>query len=667
LLVQHRLPDGTTRFEPVPSALATIPMAVTASSAFPGFFPPLLLTAVDVGAEESQFPPHVFTDGGVYDNLGVRMFRYIQQSWMGQDSPLRSDDFVDPAAAARALEAAATDGSSGLGRLAQLVQMRSAMPTSPVSAERLPQALWNVIDLDRLYTESAFDPLTISQPQANDLIRLVRSGRQLDRGDHLWLNRCIAGAAYQQATGAELLDSIDAKFDAVIVSDAGKQFSVSRRTKGGGIVGTAMRASDIVMDRVWQLECDHFRAEPDFVFAPMKTIVHLADDPTALHPEIQQQVTNARTDLDSFTDLEISGLIRHGYGVMRKTCRSHPELFGDDLPSGPPWDPTSLGNTRSTLDKSTSQTTLQARQLQESSQRQILGRLLSLKDWPTYVYIPLLLLLLIGLPISAYKRYQISHRSELIVDAITFSNPDFQLVLQLARQNPVPGEWEPLVAEEVTQLEPPDFTGFRLITDTRVLDARAWRPGAESQEHGIVSYRRMLVRRIAGELDLESSSLQQPARFRLQQFNPTSEASVRSSSRTLNPILRVAPHVRPSGESGFMYEAEFDLSSVPTGDDFDVGFEVTVPGIQGRPDRRLRLTFPILGPTDVATMWVLLPDGMPYRDVEIVSYRSDRSSLVEVAKPTYRFDMADGSLFGWMLVAPREDHTYECRWSIVSD
>jgi hypothetical protein len=40
---------------------------------------------------------------------------------------------------------------------------------------------------------------------------------------------------------------------------------------------------------------------------------------------------------------------------------------------------------------------------------------------------------------------------------------------------------------------------------------------------------------------------------------------------------------------------------------------------------------------------------------------------VEAVEPTYRFDMADGSLFGWMLVAPREEYTYECRWSIVQD
>ena len=47
-----------------------------ASTSFPGFFPPLLLTASDVGADESQFPPHRFTDGANYDNLGIRMFRY---------------------------------------------------------------------------------------------------------------------------------------------------------------------------------------------------------------------------------------------------------------------------------------------------------------------------------------------------------------------------------------------------------------------------------------------------------------------------------------------------------------------------------------------------------------------------------------------------------------
>lgn len=37
-LVESRMPNGATYFNTVPSALATLPMAVAASSAFPGFF-----------------------------------------------------------------------------------------------------------------------------------------------------------------------------------------------------------------------------------------------------------------------------------------------------------------------------------------------------------------------------------------------------------------------------------------------------------------------------------------------------------------------------------------------------------------------------------------------------------------------------------------------------
>ena len=56
-----------------PIGLATVPMAVTASSAFPGFFPPLELTGADVGAGDGEFGRQTYTDGGVFDNLGIRM------------------------------------------------------------------------------------------------------------------------------------------------------------------------------------------------------------------------------------------------------------------------------------------------------------------------------------------------------------------------------------------------------------------------------------------------------------------------------------------------------------------------------------------------------------------------------------------------------------------
>ena len=93
------------------------------------------------------------------------------------------------------------------------------------------------------------------------------------------------------------------------------------------------------MDRVWQLETETFQDSPSFVFAPITEVVEPSEDPTALHPEIQRQAVNVRTDFDRFSPLEVSSLVRHGYCVGRKACRSHPDLFGTELPLGPPWDP----------------------------------------------------------------------------------------------------------------------------------------------------------------------------------------------------------------------------------------------------------------------------------------------------------------------------------------
>src|SRR5262249_46222308 len=80
LLLIRRQAGHTYRIDHVPIGLATVPMAVAASSAFPGFFPPLLLTGADVGASSGEFGRQAYTDGGVFDNLGVRMFHVLAQS-----------------------------------------------------------------------------------------------------------------------------------------------------------------------------------------------------------------------------------------------------------------------------------------------------------------------------------------------------------------------------------------------------------------------------------------------------------------------------------------------------------------------------------------------------------------------------------------------------------
>src|SRR5262249_32939453 len=140
-------------------------------------------------------------------------------------------------------------------------------------------------------------------------------------------------------TGRACFHRLNSGLDGVLVSDVGKPIEVQSNRRAGGVIRTALRASDILMDRVWQLEKETFHDTPGFVFAPITDVVEQVEDATALHPEIQRQLAHIRTDLDRFSFLEISSLIRHGYCVCRKACRAQPDLFGTDLPGNAPWDP----------------------------------------------------------------------------------------------------------------------------------------------------------------------------------------------------------------------------------------------------------------------------------------------------------------------------------------
>lgn len=54
-----------------PISITPLSRVVAASSAYPGLFPPLRLTEPDLGAQEGSFEPQYFTDGGLFDNLGL--------------------------------------------------------------------------------------------------------------------------------------------------------------------------------------------------------------------------------------------------------------------------------------------------------------------------------------------------------------------------------------------------------------------------------------------------------------------------------------------------------------------------------------------------------------------------------------------------------------------
>ena len=130
----------------------------------------------------------------------------------------------------------------------------------------------------------------------------------------------------------QLLPADEGGTTRISVSDVGKRIEVQGNRRAGGLIRTTMRASDILMDRVGQLENETFKDTPGFVFARITDIVEPHEDPTALHLEIQRQLPRIRTDLDRFSPLEISSLVQARLLRGPQSVPRKPELFGADLP-----------------------------------------------------------------------------------------------------------------------------------------------------------------------------------------------------------------------------------------------------------------------------------------------------------------------------------------------
>src|SRR5262249_55187140 len=122
----------------------------------------------------------------------------------------------------------------------------------------------------QFHHEPLFVSLKPLDPDAEALLCASRIGRRdLNPDDQLWLNRHLLEAAFRQATGHACLRRLNSGLDGVLVSDVGKPIQVQGNRRAGGLIRTGLRATDILMDRVWQLETATFQGTPGFVFAPI--------------------------------------------------------------------------------------------------------------------------------------------------------------------------------------------------------------------------------------------------------------------------------------------------------------------------------------------------------------------------------------------------------------
>jgi predicted acylesterase/phospholipase RssA len=529
--------EGRSEIDRHRVGLATVAMAVTASSAFPGFFPPLELTGQDVGARGGEFGRQAYTDGGVFDNLGVRMFRWL--------TPL--------------------------------------------------------------------------------------------------------------LTGENALDG-------VLVSDVGQRIRIGAHR--GGLIRAALRASDILMDRVWQLETESFSDTFGFVFSRITDVVAPHEDSTALHPEVQRQVSNVRTDLDAFSDLEISCLIRHGYCIGRRACRSRADLFGANLPSTPPWDPvppariSHFNLSDSHLVGSSEEmapSTIQARQLQASAARQIWSNLLSIRDWTSLFYIPLAILLVLGpyYAVGSYRHYQ---RVSRLIESISQGSSDVEIMSQLMRapMRSFKGE----AAEEVSKLDPMDYKGFSILQDSRILDLRGWNPVAEGRSESasrIYGYRRLKVQKT----ESHGNNV-----FRIVALPTHADSQFRFPPQRFQPTLRRAQvEDADRKEKSYRYEVSVDLTKVPAGQIVDLIYEHSSPGLfVQRGEISTTVAFRTEFESAELTRWFLLPSGREYQNFQILRYETGKAETAELVKGVTEYLSEDSSIIAFKMASVKARYTFEVTW-----
>lgn len=538
MLMQRRRANGELHFEQIDAGLTTVATAVAASSAFPGFFPPMELSAANLGARESDFRKLSLTDGGIYDNIGLRMFHYLR----GKE--LRNQYHAD--------------------------------------------------ELKRIF-----------------------------------------------------------------VSNAGATFKIRSEGRAGGLVVTALRSTDILLDRVNQLEDEAFRGFENAVFFPITQTVESEFAALNLPRSIQKQIALIRTDMDHFSDLEVDLLVRHGYAVAKSICE---EKLSDELATPVKqvtWSP--LKQSRSTspslpkLPQSepasrTASPMIQAgRELRGSSSRSVFSTLFDGRDWSSYFWIPVLLVVLLAPPMVLYRTMKKSRTQSQVLQAIQSTSPVYNQIIRLL-SFPGPPEIATPPVEIVDQIQGLQTTGFDAIMDHRIIDLRKW-DGTEQK--GIAPYMYARVKLLRQEDSVDGHLI-------LSSDVCATAPMVNSLSPNLDFVFRKTTPV----DGNCAWEMDFDLSEVPVGKEVDLILEGQLaPDAASSSGGQAEFEMQIVMDTNITQVWLLMPQGRAYNRFEITSFPIDQPGERKTVIPNSIVNLPAGSMVSFQLINPKEHHRYQCKWN----
>jgi len=536
LHVQKRDLDGADPFRHVPGATAAVAKVVAASSAFPGFFPPVEISAADLGVREGQFPTESFTDGGVYDNLGIRAIRWLQE----------------------------------------------------------------------------------------------HGGSPVER---------------------------------VFVSDAGKPFQIIDDASLG-FVAQSIRATDILWDRVWQLERENFGDRNGFHFVPVAARVDRAEDPHAIHPLLQAEIASIRTDLDRFDDVEVDALAGHGYEMMRSVHRRVGDVGLPPVHEGPLWlprpggeallaaeDEAAPGGRGTARQGGTHPTARMAAQLRRSGRRKVWSTLFDPRDWPSWLYLVLGLVAFVWLPMKVWSVHRRARMLAGVIDSIAKGDPDIRLVLDLVEKDPLSG-WSRLPIETVDDLPPARITGVDVLARSRIVDLReAWVGVGSREGTGRVRIRDRLTVRVREDA-------KDPA-VTLHTTNVVADLEYRQPPGQPQIVGRRGT-VEVDGERVERFALSCDFSREQRGVPISIEVAIALRYPRMRPGR---MPFHLDHPADLITVWMLFPEDHPYRSYRLLRHPAGNAGTEEPLEARYTIDHPYGTLIGWSVIMPEPGTVYECRWT----
>ena len=294
---------------------------------------------------------------------------------------------------------------------------------------------------------------------------------------------------------------------------------------------------------------------------------------------------------------------------------------------------------------------LLAASLRRSGQRKVWSTLLDFRDWPSWIYLALALVLFVWLPIRFWRIHHHEQMLTSVINSIAKGDPDIRLVLDLVENDPL-RDWKPIAVSDSTDLAPAHVGDIEILSRSRIIDLRKTWVGQGAREgQGVVQMRdRLTVRVLEGAKDpsltLRTANVVRELKYRQPQNQP--------------PLTVRRGFEEADGERLARYAVSCDLSSAPR------GVPVTIElATQARFPKLLpgRMPFLLDHPTDLLTVWMLFPEDHPYHTYNLFRHPSGEPAASEPLSARYTIDHPYGTLIGWSVITPDPGTVYECRWT----